>query len=180
MESSLSVVSANQHPSTAALEAAVATHWDAIVAALTRLTGDPQEAQDLALETFWRYYTRPPQHEDNLGGWLYRIALRLGWNAIRANRRRQTYEQQAGLEQSAPADPADEAERSAEAGLVRSVLAAMQPRKAQALLLRSAGLSYKEVAAALDMPASSVGQLLLRAEAEFAQRYHALHSAPAP
>ena len=46
--------------------------------------GDADEAQDLALETFWRLYSSPPRRTENVGGWLYRVALRLGYNALRA------------------------------------------------------------------------------------------------
>ena len=56
---------------------------------------------------------------------------------------------------------------------VRLVLAALKPRDAQMLLLRSNGLSYREVAESLGIAATSVGTLLARAEAEFERRYRA-------
>jgi RNA polymerase sigma-70 factor (ECF subfamily) len=54
---------------------------------------------------------------------------------------------------------------------VREALAALKPRDAQLLLLRSGDLSYREIAAALGVAAGSVGTLLARAEAGFEREY---------
>ena len=58
---------------------------------------------------------------------------------------------------------------------VRAVLAALDPRQAELLLLRSSGLSYEELAAALDLNPASVGTFLSRAQQafrkEFTKRY---------
>ena len=54
---------------------------------------------------------------------------------------------------------------------VRAVLATMKLEKAQLLLLRQSGLSYREIAAALRINAASVGTMLVRAETEFATLY---------
>jgi DNA-directed RNA polymerase specialized sigma24 family protein len=46
-------------------------HWKKICALLNRLTGDPAEAEDLALEVFWRLYQQPPgDNRSGLAGWL--------------------------------------------------------------------------------------------------------------
>jgi DNA-directed RNA polymerase specialized sigma24 family protein len=58
---------------------------------------------------------------------------------------------------------------------VRAVLAAMKPAQAQLLILRASGLSYKELAEALDVKMSGIGTMLNRAEEEFRNRYLALH-----
>jgi len=47
------------------------------------------------------------------------------------------------------------------------VLAKMPSRQAQVLVLRHSGLTYAEIAAALDVSARSVGTLLARAERAF-------------
>jgi RNA polymerase sigma-70 factor (ECF subfamily) len=141
---------------------------------LVRLVGDRAEAEDLAVETFWRLWERAPARWDNLGGWLYRVAVRLGYNALRAARRRAQYEVSAGreaLELSAPPDPAQAAELAEERARVRAVLGRLPPRSAQLLILRHSGLSYQEVAAALALAPGSIGTLLARAEAEFEALY---------
>ena len=151
-----------------------AQHWQRLCRALTGLVGDPDEAEDLALEAFVRLHQQPPPRRDNLGGWLYRVGTNLGLNALRARKRRRSYEEQAGalaLEGNAIPDPAAALERRQERGQVRQTLSAMKPRAAQILILRYSGLSYAEMAAALGVKPSSVGTLLARAEREFEKMY---------
>jgi RNA polymerase sigma-70 factor (ECF subfamily) len=54
---------------------------------------------------------------------------------------------------------------------VRIVLAKIRPRDAELLLLRSSGLSYEELAAALALKPVSVGTLLTRAQQAFRKEY---------
>ena len=63
-------------------------HWPRVYGVLFRLVGDRAEAEDLALETFWKLWQRNSSEADNLGGWLYRVATNLGYNALRAAKRR--------------------------------------------------------------------------------------------
>lgn len=155
-------------------------HWSRICSLLYRLTGDPAEAEDLALDVFWRLYQKPPQEEQGtLAGWLYRAATWLGLNALRARKRRQRYEEQANyqfLEDRPSGDPAPEVEQALERERVRQALADLKPRSAKALVLRSAGLSYREIAEALEVSPGSVGTLLARAAQEFEASYQALES----
>ncbi len=151
------------------------SHWPRIHATLTRLVGDADEAEDLALETFWRLYQRPPRDRANgLGGWLHRVAMNLGFNALRARRRRQGHEQTGGavwLEAATAPAPEEAAEVRATQARVRAALAALPEREAQLLILRHSGFSYQEIAAALKVAPGSVGTLLARAETEFEQRW---------
>jgi RNA polymerase sigma-70 factor (ECF subfamily) len=165
---------AQEGGSEAGFEAVFHTHWSQVVQVLARLVGDPAEAEDLALDAFWRLYRHPPRQEQNLGGWLYRVATRLGLNALRARQRRQRYEESAGkdaLDNDPPGNPAALVEQAQERRQVRKVLSLMKPRAAQVLILRHSGLSYAEIAAALDVSPGSVGTLLARAEGEFEGRY---------
>lgn len=149
-------------------------HWERLYHLLYRLTGDPAEAEDLALEAFWQLWTRPPGKTDALAGWLYRVAVNLGYNALRSRRRRQQYEWDAGrraLDYNSPPDPARQAEAAIERQHVQQVLLRLDKRQAQLLILRHAGLSYREIAAALGVAPASVGTLLLRAEKAFEQQY---------
>lgn len=157
-------------------EALFQEHWNRVYSALFRLVGDHAEAEDLALETFWRLYRNPPRQRDNLGGWLYRVALNLGYNALRAFKRRKRYEQVSGydtLRHVHSADPAQEVEEEERRRGVRMALSRMRPRSAQLLILRYSGLSYAEVAAAMGVSPGSVGTLLARAEREFEVCYQA-------
>src|SRR5580704_8391916 len=64
-------------------------------------------------------------------------------------------------------DPA----RAEERHHVRLVLAVLEERQAELLLLRSSGLSYDEVAAAADVNPASVGTLISRAQQSFRKEY---------
>lgn len=155
-------------------EALFQEHWERLCRVLYHLTYDWAEAEDLALEAFLQLYQRPPAHQENLGGWLYRVGTNLGLNALRARKRRQYYETQAGpilLEHSQPGNPADALEQEQERQRVRTALSNLKPRSAQALLLRHNGMSYREIAAALEVSPASVGTLLARAEKEFEEQY---------
>src|SRR5947208_11219610 len=89
-------------------DAAFTEHYARVYGVLFRLLGDRAQAEDLTVDTFWRLWERAPQRRDNLGGWLYRVAMRLGYNALRAAHRRERYELQAGheaLELNSPREP---------------------------------------------------------------------------
>jgi RNA polymerase sigma-70 factor (ECF subfamily) len=157
----------------AAFEAVFFQYYTRVYAVLFRLVGDKAEAEDLTLETFWTLWQQPPTRAENLAGWLYRVATRLGYNALRAAKRRGRYEAAAwdALEPSAWPDPAGEAELAIERARVRATLGRMPERDAQLLILRYSGLSYKEIAMAVGVSPTSVGTLLARAEGEFERLY---------
>lgn len=149
-------------------------HYTAIYGVLFRLTGERAEAEDLAQETFLRLYDalRDSQRLDNVGGWLYRVATRLGYNALRAARRRAGYEQAAAEpEQARTLDPAEEVVRAEQRRLVRAALAELPSQQVQLLVLRHSGLSYKELADVMGVAPASVGTLLARAEQAFGACY---------
>ena len=158
----------------AAFEQFFDAHWVKVYRVVFRLIGDAAEAEDLALEAFWRLYRRNRRDERNLHGWLYRVAINLGYNALRARQRRQKYELAAGkgaLEDAKAFEPEQESERSANRAAVHRVLAQMKPRAAKILVLRRSGLNYGEIAASVRVVPGSVGTLLARAEREFERLY---------
>ena len=163
------------HKQRAAFEDLFLQNWDKVYGVLFRLTGDRAEAEDLALETFLRLWQRPPAQEQTLAGWLYRVATNLGYNALRSAGRRSRHELDAGMEalvvNGGSPNPAKEAERSEDRQRVQQILQQMQARQAQLLILRHAGLSYQEIADALNVAPASVGTLLVRAEKEFIRLY---------
>lgn len=154
-------------------------HWARVYRLLRRLVGDPSEAEDLALETFLRLYDHHPDRQDgsSLGGWLYRVATNLGLRSIRSWKRREHYELTAGryaLEEPGETSPAEILAQEEERQQVRRALARMNQRRSELLILRYSGLSYKEIAEALDLAPASIGPLLVRAEREFEKQYRTL------
>lgn len=170
---------AESHASSSGFEALFMEHWAPVYRILHRLVGDPSEAEDLALETFFRLYqSYPPREaEFNIGGWLYRVATNLGLHSIRSWKRREHYETTAGkfaLEETPESQPAEILARKEEQRFVRLALAQMNEQRSKILILRHSGLSYKEIAETLGLAPTSIGPLLLRAEREFERHYRAL------
>lgn len=151
---------------------------------LARLVG-PDEADDLAQETFLRYHARPPVRRaddlaDGTAAWLYRVATNLGFNAIRSRKRRVAREERvtrAELPLARMPDPEGEAVRDEERHAVQAALLKLPDRARVVLVLRQAGCSYAEIAAAVGIAPGSVGTTLLRAEAQFRRQYEVMQRA---
>ena len=109
-------------------------YWALVYRLLARMLGDPDEAEDVALETFYRLYQHHPNPESefNIGGWLVRVATNLGLHSIRSFKRRQGYELSAGkinLDEAAENRPAEILEAEEERRTARRTLARMNPRQ---------------------------------------------------
>lgn len=148
-----------------------------------RLVGDREEAEDLTQEVFLRLYRRPLPvgRENNLPGWLYRVAINTGYNAIRSRRRDSSRIDRAMAtgspsvtRENVDGDPPDQLLVAEERAQVRRVLLAMGERARTCLILRNAGLSYAEISATMRVATSSVGTILARSEREFREKYLAM------
>ncbi len=154
-------------------------HYDRIYHILYRLLGNQADAEDVAQQVFLKLYHSPRRvrlqgEETNVAGWLYRVAVNTGYNTLRGQKRQQNWQEQwdRWWPFNEPAiDPAGMAENSDIQTRVRQILAQMKPRQAKLLILRHSGLSYKELAVALNLAPGSIGSLLTRAERAFAQKY---------
>jgi RNA polymerase sigma-70 factor, ECF subfamily len=141
-----------------------------IARAVARIVGDPARAEEVAVEAFWKLWQNSQAQGENAMGWVYRTAVRLALNDLRGHRRRAHYESQADAPPAAPTpEEAHAAEQEREQ--VRRVLAAIDPRDAELLLLRHQGFSYEELAVAIDVQPSSIGTLLARAQRAFRKEY---------
>lgn len=155
-------------------EACFHAHYRRIARAVQRVVGDTGRAEEIAVEAFWKLWRTPQAHGENAGGWLYRTAVRLGLNDLRGRERRERYERQA--DGPAPAQTPEELRAAEqERQQVRAVLAALDPRDAELLLLRSQGFSYEELAEAVEVKATSIGTLLARAQRAFRKEYLELY-----
>jgi len=151
------------------------SYYGRLARLLYRVTGDVGRAEEVASEAFWRLHRKPPRSHANLEGWLYRTGLRLALDQLRKERRRARYEGLASLFSNAKATEAA-IETSEETERVRQTLAALRPNHASLILLRSEGLSYAELAAALNVNPTSVGTLMARAEQAFRKEYEKQHA----
>jgi len=154
-------------------------YWSAIHRFLSRMVIDPAEAEDLALETFYRLYIHQPDKQDdpNTRGWLFKVASNLALQSIRSLKRREHYEINTGknaLDEKPEEQPSRIFAKKEEQHLVRVALGQMNARQAELLIMRYSGMAYKEIANAMHLSPTSIGPLLLRAEREFEKQYRAL------
>ncbi|HEX8766946.1 MAG TPA: sigma factor-like helix-turn-helix DNA-binding protein, partial [Jatrophihabitans sp.] len=98
------------------------------------------------------------------GGWLTVAATHTALNLLRSGRRRSAREEVAGDGVTVVPDVAELVITGEERSSVRAALARLPHRQAAALVLRHSGLSYADVAAALDLSPGSVGTTVRRAE----------------
>jgi len=169
--------SSSEHWDEAEFRAVFLQHYARIVVILVRLLGDRSHAEEVASDALWRLYRKPAlQVDGNVAGWLYRTATNLGIDALRASGRRRQYEEAAGraVSEGSAGGPLEDLLRQEKCWRVRAVLASIKPARAQLLILRSSGLSYKELADVLEVKMSGIGTMLNRAEEEFRDRYLAL------
>jgi RNA polymerase sigma-70 factor (ECF subfamily) len=104
--------------------------------------------------------------------WLRRVSINLAINRRRDVERWRRRAERGDAGRSAdPEDPASAAVRSDERARVRVVLSTLSMSHQSILHLRYSGLSYAEIAAAMNISISSVGTTLARAERAFRAAY---------
>jgi RNA polymerase sigma-70 factor (ECF subfamily) len=133
------------------------------VAVAARVLGSRDEAEDVAQEVFLAFGRSTVPAGEALG-WLSVAAAHTSLNHLRSGRRRVSREETAGAVDHVTPDVADAVVTLDERRRVRAALARLPQRQAVALVLRHSGLSYAEVAAALDLSPGSVGTTVRRAE----------------
>ena len=134
-----------------------------VVAVAARVLGSRDEAEDVAQEVFLSF-GRSTVGVGEARGWLCVAAAHTALNLLRSDTRRTTREARVAAPETAEPDVADAVVTLAERARVRAALAELPRKQAMALVLRHSGLSYAEVAAALDSSPGSVGTTVRRAE----------------
>ncbi len=154
-------------------------HYPRLVKTLQRLLGDPGQSEELAAETFCRLYKRWPVEEgENPAGWLYKTALNLGLDTLRANTRRSRREERVGkeaLRNQQLRGPRQDLLAEEQRQRVRNVIARLRPIQGQVLLMSGGGFSGKEIAGLLGMTPDALYMLLARAKAQFEKKYIELY-----
>lgn len=144
-------------------------HYPGLVRYCRRLTGDGDVAEDIAQEAMVRLFDRKVTGTDaGLRAWLFKTATHLVRDRYRVNTNRQRLLERNPVRPSATEQPDRLLERGEARSAAREVLERMPERDREILLLRYSGFSYKEIAAAVGVAATSVGTLLARAEQKFA------------
>jgi RNA polymerase sigma-70 factor (ECF subfamily) len=167
---------------TAGFEELFLEHYPRLVRTLLRLSSNRAQAEELASDAFCRLYQRGPISE-TAPAWLYRTAINLALDALRANSRRARREELATREQLRTASPSNDPLRELLAEekrrRVRHVIASLKPAEGQLLLMASSDFSSREIAAVIGVQPESISTLLSRAKARFEKKYTNLYGGEA-
>jgi RNA polymerase sigma-70 factor, ECF subfamily len=161
------------------LETIFRAEYKRIARVIARVTRDPARAEELAVDVFLKWARTPNARGDHAAGWLYRTAVRTGLKELRSEVRRTRYERLFAFVPTGSTNGSRTPEEHHVAAetqeQVRFVLNVLPWRQSALLVLRYEGLSYLELAAALQMNPGSVGTVLARAQQafrkEFGKRY---------
>ena len=147
------------------LEAVFRRDYALVVGVAARVLGSRNVAEDVAQEVFLSF-GRSSVPAAEARGWLSVAAAHTALNLLRSGRRRSAREQTAAADDDVVVrDVAETVVTREERSAVRAALSRLPRRQALVLVLRHSGLSYAEVAAALDLSPGSVGTTVRRAEA---------------
>ena len=140
-----------------------------------RLTGSPEDASDVAQEAFlkaWRGLASF-QGESSFSTWLYKLTNNAGIDFLRRRARQRGAESPLSLDEennglaALTPDPAPSPQEQLEHRELRDALdeglARLSPEHRQALSLRLSGLSYAEIAQALEVEEGTVKSRIARA-----------------
>jgi RNA polymerase sigma-70 factor (ECF subfamily) len=155
------------------IESLFRAQYARIARIIERVVRDRGRSEELAVEVFLKLWRNEKAQYENVEAWLYRVAVRVGIDELRRQTRRAHYERLLKWVRpgSGPATPEHLHSISEQQERVRAVLSAIDPRKAQFLLLRSQDFSYDEIAAILKLNPASIGTLLIRAQESFRKEY---------
>ena len=148
------------------------------------MTKDPDEAMDIAQETFLRAHVALPgfRGRSAFSTWLYRIAANLSLDGRRRRQREEALrnardsevEQAMGPLSAALAGPQKQALRRELLDKLEEALESLPPIHRAILLLREVdGLSYEELANVLEIPKGTVMSRLFNARLRFQHKLRA-------
>jgi RNA polymerase sigma-70 factor (ECF subfamily) len=135
-----------------------------------RMTGRPEDAEDVVQETFVRAYRQIGrfQSRSNFATWLYRIGFNCAIDHMRARPHRESTETPDQLERVAPAAGGPSVDDLVYAGEVgrrlEAALAHLSAQERAAFLLRHYhGCSIEEICRALDLKSNAAKHSIFRA-----------------
>jgi RNA polymerase sigma-70 factor (ECF subfamily) len=135
-----------------------------VVSVAARVLGSRTDAEDVAQQVYLTFGRSSVPRSGALG-WLCVAAAHTALNHLRSSRRRASREDALADGDAVAPDIADAVVARDERRRVRAALARLPRKQAVVLVLRHSGLSYAEVAAALELSPGSVGTTVRRAEA---------------
>jgi RNA polymerase sigma-70 factor (ECF subfamily) len=176
------IVEASQKGDRAAFEELVRRHGSSVLGYLTRVCGDPDQAEDCFQEAFGKAFQNLHQVRPNgFRAWLFRIATNTALDGFRRRNRvhmtslDQTDESGTGQGDSAVADsrpgPVEAASGKERIAAVHRAVASLPDRqRATLVLVYFQGLSYTEAAEVLGCAVGTVKTQMSRALETLAER----------
>lgn len=158
-----------------AFEQLVLDNQNRIYSLAVRLTGDREEAFDLAQEAFVKAWQGLPSFQggSSFATWIYRLATNVCIDYLRKQKRRRQVEAEVSLddEEAGWTEPADwsqnphrQLERAERGRALARGLEALPEQQRQILVLRElSGLSYQEIAQKLELDMGTVKSRIARA-----------------
>lgn len=145
-------------------------HYPDLVRYCHRLTADRDAAEDIAQESMLRLFTHDVSGTDSgVRAWLFTTATHLVRDRYRVDENRKRLLAIHPVRPNEPESAERMVEREEERARARAALDTLSPRDREILLMRHSGFSYREIADAVGVAATSVGTLLARAEQRFAE-----------
>ena len=145
-------------------------HSRAVYRLAYRMTGRPEDAEDVVQETFVRAYRQIGRFESraNFATWLYRIGFNCAIDYMRARPHRETNETHETLDQLAGGGHAVSTDDLVYAGeindRVQAALSGLSAQERAAFLMRHYdGCSIEEICAALDLKTNAAKHSIFRA-----------------
>jgi RNA polymerase sigma-70 factor (ECF subfamily) len=148
----------------------VELHRHGVISVVYRMCGDPQLAEEAAQEAFIRAWQNIQRYDSRFlfRNWLYRIALNLALDVLR--REPATVNLMTEPLASNAESPEASFERKERAEQVRQAVLGLPPASRAALILREyEGMTYQEIAEALDIPMGTVMSRLNYARSQVRQ-----------
>jgi RNA polymerase sigma-70 factor, ECF subfamily len=158
-----------------AFEELVIAYQHRVFGVALRMLGSRAEAEEAAQEVFLRAHRAIADFRGDakLSTWLYAIASRLCMNRLTSGERRLLREGEETLARipSGHASPADELERSERDAALHRAIAELSDERRMVVVLRDLeGLSYEEIASALDLELGTVRSRLHRARMDLKEK----------
>lgn len=156
------------------LQALFQSYHQPLVRFLTRQLGDSDWAEEIAQETF----VRALKQDDIISerAWIFAVAMNIMRDDTRreARRRRRLELMREEARSESVVEPGPTTmERDDDRDAARRAVDALPQRDRDALMMREEGLSYEEIATALDLAVGSVGTTLSRARRRLIEAYEA-------
>jgi len=135
------------------------------------MINDDDKAQDIAQEVFIKLIKDPPHNDENIGGWLSKVAINQALNYIRSEKSLKVRELKVFQFNDTLISPEDMAIEKIENEKAKKVLSKMDRRDKLCLILKHSGYSYEEISISLGIKKSSVGTTIARAHKKFKELY---------